>query len=122
MNSGYLTESMVGIGLPHHHTQPGLHHVNNNSFITNVHHGNNLQSTPTNMSTQLQITKCSTSFESPKLPLTNHLENQPSLYNNDRHNGCSNQIVLPTKPCIEPIDRSNYFQFAPSHQSGKQKQ
>ena len=119
MNNGYLSESMVGIGIPHHHTSPGLHHANNNSFITNIHHGNNITSTPSQMNTHIQITKCSTNFESSKLPLTNHLENQPSLYNNDRQSSCNNQIILPTKPCIEPIDRNNFFQFNSSNQLGK---
>ena len=115
MNNGYLTESMVGVGLPHHHTSPGLHHANNNSFITG--HGT---SSASHMNTHIQITKCSTNFECPKLPLTNHLENQPSLYNNnDRQNNCTNQIILPTKPCIDPMDRNNFFPFTPSNQIGR---
>ena len=119
MNTGYLTESMVGIGLPHHHSSPSLHHANSNSFITNIHHGNILPPSPTNMNAQIQVSKCSANFETSKLPLSNHLENHSGLYNNDRLNGCSNQIILPTKPCLEPMDRSNVFQFSTSsHQSG----
>ena len=113
MNSGYHTEPMVGIGIPQHTSSPIYQGT---PFIANIHHGNNsVHPAPPPLS------KCANNFESPKLPLSNHLENHPALYNS-RQNTYSNQshITLPTKPCIDPTDGNNYFHFTSStHPSGK---
>ena len=110
MNSGYITEPNIGIGIPQHISSPIHHH----SF--NTHHGNNIAHP-----THLQLNKCATNFEPSKLPLTNQLENQPALYNG-RQNTYSNQshISLPTKPCIDSTDGNSYFHFtASTHPLGK---
>ena len=117
MNGAYLTESNVGIAIPHP-TSSSIHH--GNSYITNMHHGNNF-ATPT-INTHLQISKFATNFEHPKLPLSNQLENQPSLHNNRQTTySTHNNINVPLKPCISTPDGSNYFQFtASSHPLGMQ--
>ena len=106
INSGYITEPNIGIGVPQHISSP-MHH--GSSFI---HHSNNIAHP-----TQLQLSKCTTNFEPSKLPLSNQLENQPALYN-ARQNTYSNQshISLPTKPCIDSPDGNSYFHFTASTQ------
>ena len=113
MNTGYITEQNIGIGIPHHISSP-MHH--GSSFINNTHHSNNIAH-----QTHLQLGKCTPNFEPSKLPLINQLENQPAVYN-ARQNTYSNQshISLPTKPCVDTIDGNSYFHFTEStHSLGK---
>ena len=112
MNSGYLIESNVGIGMPHH-ASPGTHH--SNSFTTNpIHHSTNI--TPQTINPHIHFNNRLGNFEPLKLPLSNQLENHPSLCNTTRQDTYSNHnhIILPTKPCIDSQDGSNYFQFSAS--------
>ena len=115
MNSGYLTGSNAGIGIQHH-SSPVIHH--GNSFITNIHHNSSISPQTTNP--HLSINNRVGNFDPLKLPLSNHLENHPALYNTTRQNTYSNHINLPTKPCIDSPDGSNYYQFtASTHPLGR---
>ena len=114
---GYPNEmNHVSSGIPYHISSSGpVHHPNaSTSFSNNVNHANgNITSS---MNAHLPINK--TIVELPKLPLSNHSENQINLCN-PRQNSyiTQNHISLPNKPCLVSPDTNNYFQFSTSNQN-----
>ena len=114
---GYPNEmNHVTSGIPYHISSSGpVHHPNvNTSFINNINHTNG--NMPSSINSHLPINK--TIVELPKLPLSNHSENQMSLVN-PRQNTYINQnhINLPNKPCLVSPDTNNYFQYSTSNQN-----
>lgn len=103
-------------GIPYHISSSGpVHHANGSTlFINNVNHTNgNITSS---MNAHLPINK--TIVELPKLPLSNHSENQINLCNPRQNNYINqNHINLPNKPCLVSPDTNNYFQFSTSNQN-----
>ena len=114
---GYPNElNHVSSGIPYHLSSPGsVHHPNGStSFINNVNHTNG--SINSSMNGHLPINK--TIVDLPKLPLSNHSENQINLCNPRQNNYMNqNHINLPNKPCLVSPDTNNYFQFSTSTQN-----
>ena len=112
---GYPNEmNHISSGIPYHISSPGsVHHpIGSTSFVNNVHHTNGSIASSMN----LPINK--TIVELPKLPLSNHSENQVNLCNPRQHNYINqNHINLPNKPCLLSSDTNNYFQFSTSNQN-----
>ena len=112
---GYPNEmNHISSGIPYHTSTSGsVHHPNASpSFINNVNHTNG------NITSSMNLPINKTIVELPKLPLSNHSENQINLCNPRQNNYMNqNHINLPNKPCLVSPVTNNYFQFSTSNQN-----